>query len=147
MGVTFSTTVFQAEGKNATGLRIPAEVIAELGGGKKPPVIVTIAGYTYRNTVAVYGDEYLLSLSAEHRAAAGVQAGDVVEVTLELDTQPRAVEVPEDLAAALEAAGVRAAFDALANSARREHARQVATAKAQETRERRIAAIVAKLGG
>lgn len=147
MKATFSTTVLQAEGKNATGLRIPAEVIAALSASKKPPVVVTIAGYTYRSTVAVYGDAFLVSLSQEHRRAAGVEAGDGVEVTLELDREPRTVVVPDDLAAALGARpGAMEAFDALAYSARKEHVRQVKSAKAQATRERRITAIVEKLG-
>jgi uncharacterized protein YdeI (YjbR/CyaY-like superfamily) len=90
----------------------------------------------------------MLPLSAEHREAAGVEAGDEVEVTIELDVEPRTVEVPEDLAAALaEKPGARERFDALAYSARKEHVRQVESAKAQETRERRIAGIVAKLSG
>lgn len=149
MKQTFTTTVVQAEGKNATGLRIPVEVIAGLGSSKKPAVIVTIADYTYRSTVAAYsGDVFMLPISQEHRAAAGVKAGDEVEVTLELDTTPRTVEVPDDLAAALAGQpGATAAFDALSYSVRKEHARQVESAKAQETRERRIAGIVAKLSG
>jgi uncharacterized protein YdeI (YjbR/CyaY-like superfamily) len=86
-------------------------------------------------------------LSQERRAAAGVEAGDVVKVTLELDTAPRTVEVPADLAAALAAKpGARAAFDALSYTARKEHVRQVESAKAQDTRERRIAKFVASLG-
>jgi hypothetical protein len=131
---------------NATGINVPAEAIAALGGKKKPPVIVTVNGFTYRSTVAAYGDVYMIPLSQERRAAAGVAAGDVVEVTLELDTEPRTVEVPHDLAEALDKAGARAAFDALSYSARKEHVRQVESAKAQETRERRIAKIVAALG-
>lgn len=147
MKTTFTTTVVQEEGKNATGLRIPAEAIDALGGKKRPAVRVTLSGYTYRSTVAAYGDVFMLPLAQEHREAAGVKAGDQVEVTLELDTEPRTVEVPDDLAAALAARpGARAAFDALAYSARKEHVRQVETARAQETRERRIAKIVAGLG-
>ncbi|MCL4249907.1 MAG: YdeI/OmpD-associated family protein [Anaerolineae bacterium] len=147
MKTTFTTTVVQEEGKNATGLRIPAEAIDALGGKKRPAVRVTLSGYTYRSTVAAYGDVFMLPLAQEHREAAGVKAGDQVEVTLELDTEPRTVEVPDDLAAALAARpGARAAFDALAYSARKEHVRQVETARAQETRERRIAKIVASLG-
>lgn len=147
MKTTFTTTVVQEEGKNATGLRIPAEAIDALGGKKRPAVRVTLRGYTYRSTVAAYGDVFMLPLAQEHREAAGVKAGDQVEVTLELDTEPRTVEVPDDLAAALAARpGARAAFDALAYSARKEHVRQVETARAQETRERRIAKIVASLG-
>jgi uncharacterized protein YdeI (YjbR/CyaY-like superfamily) len=89
----------------------------------------------------------MLPVSAEHREAAGIKAGDEIEVTLELDTEPRTVEVPDDLAAALAAKpGARAAFDALSYTNRKEYVRQVETAKAQETRDRRIAGIVAKLG-
>ena len=148
MAVTFRTTVMQAEGKQATGLEIPAEVVAALGSHKRPPVVMTIAGYSYRSTVANYGETFLIPLAAEHRTAAGVRAGDPVEVTLALDTAPRIVEVPDDLAAALAAVpGAREAFDQLATSARKEHARQVTSAKAAETRQRRIAAVVAKVTG
>jgi hypothetical protein len=146
MGVTFTTTVLQAEGLNATGLRVPAEIIAALGTRKRPPVKVSLNGYTYRSTVAAYGDVFMLPLSQEHRAAAGVQAGDQVEVTLELDTEPRTVAVPDDLAAALaQKPGAAAAFDALSYTMRKEYVRQVESAKGQATRERRIAGIVAKL--
>ena len=147
MKATFTTTIFQAEGMNATGIHVPPNVVASLGKGKKPPVKVTIKGYTYRSTVAVYGEDFLLPLAQEHRNAAGVQAGDEVEITLELDEEPRTVTLPDDLAAALAAAGAREAFDKLAPSARKEHVRQVETAKAQETRDRRVANIIAKLSG
>ena len=95
MGVTFNTTILKAEGLNATGLRVPAELIAELGTQKRPKVKVSLNGYTYRSTVAAYGDVFMLPLSQENREAADVKAGDQVEVTLELDLEPRTVEVPE----------------------------------------------------
>ncbi len=146
MTVKFTTTILKAEGLNATGIAVPPEVVAALGKTKKPPVKVSLNGYTYRSTVAAYGDVFMLPLSQEHRAAAGVAAGDQVEVTLEVDTEPRTVEVPADLAAALaEKPGLRAAFDALSYTNRKEYVRQVESAKAAETRTRRIAAIVAKL--
>jgi hypothetical protein len=145
MPATFNTTVLKDNEKEATGLRVPEEIVVGLGQGKKPPVKVTLNGYTYRTTVAVMGGVYMLSLSAENRKAAGVKGGDEVEVTVELDSEPRTVEVPADLAAALAQQGARAAFDAQAPSARKEFVRQVESAKAQETRERRIAGIVAKL--
>lgn len=146
MAETFTTTLQKAEGLNATGIRVPAEVIAALGTQKRPKVKVTINGYTYRNTVAVFGDVFMLGVSQEHRAAAGLEAGDQVEVTLELDTEPRTVDVPDDLKAALsEKAGATEAFDALSYTMRKEYVRQVEEAKAQETRNRRIAGIVAKL--
>lgn len=138
-------TIVKADGNN-TGLEVPPEIIAVLGSSKKPPVIVTVAGYTYRNTVAVMGGVFMISLSKAHREAAGVKAGDKVEVTLELDTAPRTVEVPADLAEALaRQPGAREAFDAAAPSKRKEFVRQVEDAKTQETRERRIAKIVAQL--
>jgi hypothetical protein len=145
MKTTFITAVTQEEGMNATGLPIPAEAIATLDSGKRPTVKVSFNGYTYRSTVAAYGDVFMIPLSKEHRDAAGVQAGDEVEVTLELDIEPRTVEVPDDLALALEEGGVTAVFDALAPSKRKEHVRQVTSAKAEETRQRRIAKIVTSL--
>ena len=140
---TFKTTVMKAEGMNATGLPVPAAVVDKLGGGKRPKVTVTIKGYTYRSTVAVYGGEFFLPLAAVHRDAAGVNAGQPVQVTVELDAAPREVEVPKDLAAALKRAGVRAAFDALAFTHRKEHVRAIEEAKALETRARRIDKAVA----
>ena len=136
----------QLHGKTATGLTVPAEVVAGLGAGKRPAVVVTLNRHTYRSTIASMGGQFLLPVSAEQRELAGVAAGDWVTVTVELDQAPRTVEVPADLAAALaKQKGARAAFDAAAPSARKEFVRQVETAKAAETRARRIAAIVAKL--
>ncbi len=144
MKVKYST-IINTDGNN-TGLEVPAEVMAKLGSSKKPAVVVTISGYTYRNTVAVMGGVFMISLSKANREAAGVKGGDQVEVTLELDTEPRTVEIPEDLAAALlEQPGAMAAFDKLAFSKRKEFVRQVNEAKAHETRTWRIAGIVAKL--
>jgi antitoxin component of MazEF toxin-antitoxin module len=146
MAITFKTTI-KADGNN-TGIEVPPEVIAALGTSKKPPVVVTVGSYTYRNTVAVMGGVYMISLSKANREAAGVKAGDEVEVTLELDTAPRTVEIPDDLATALaEKPGARVAFDALAPSKKKEFVRQVVEAKAEDTRTRRIAKIVADLGG
>lgn len=146
MRATFTITVLKDDAVNATGLPVPADAVASLGTKKRPAVKVSLNGYTYRSTVAAYGDVFMLPLSAEHREAAGVRAGDQVEVTIELDLEPRTVDVPADLAAALaESPGAREAFDALSYTARKEHVRQVESAKARATRERRIAAIVAKL--
>ncbi len=146
MKTTFTTTVLKDKEKSATGLQVPPDTIAALGSGKKPKVKVSLNGYTYRTTVAVMGDVFMLSLSAENREAAGVKAGDTVDVTLELDTEPRTVDVPDDLAAALNDRGVMVEFEGLSYSARKEYVRQVESAKAQETRNRRIAGIVEKFG-
>lgn len=147
MAVTFATTLIQADGKNAVGISIPPDVMAALTPQKRPAVVVTINGYSYRNTIAVFGDVFMVGLSQEHRTASGLKGGDQVEVTLELDLEPRIIPVPDDLAAALaEKPGATAMFDALATSRRKEFVRQVEDAKTQETRDRRIAGIVAKMG-
>jgi len=143
----FTTTVLLAR-KTATGLPVPSSVIDALGAGKRPPVVVTInGGYTYRSTVGVMKEQFLVPLSAPHREAAGIAAGDTVEVRLEIDALPRVIDVPEDLAAALQEAGVRAAFDTLSNSRQRALADPVSQAKAPETRARRIAKAVEALRG
>ena len=117
----FSTTV-ELGGKTATGMAVPAEVVEALGAGRRPPVTVTVGGHTYRSTIASMGGRFLLPLSAENRTAAGLAAGDPVEVDVELDEAPRAVEVPADLAAALDAApAARARFTELSYSAQRRH--------------------------
>lgn len=141
----FETTI-ELHGKTATGFQVPVAVVEALGPGKKPKVLVTIGPHTYRSTVAVYDGVPMLPLSAENRTAAGVQAGETVEVTIGLDTAARTVEVPDELASALAAsAGARAAFDALSYSKQRERVLAVESAKAEETRRRRIDKIVAEL--
>ncbi|MDT7608274.1 MAG: hypothetical protein QOG96_2777 [Pseudonocardiales bacterium] len=135
-------------GKTATGIRVPEEVVTGLGSHRRPPVRVTVGAHTYRTTVAPMGGAYFVPLSAENRNLAGVAAGDRVDVDIELDTAPREVTVPAELAAALEREpGARQAFDALSTSRRREHARQVETAKAEATRQRRIAKVLDELRG
>ncbi len=139
----FETTLSQMG--NNTGIVVPSEIVEALGGGKRAAVTVTVNGFTYRSTLAVMGGRHLLPFSSDKRAATGLAGGDPIVVDLELDTAPRTVEVPDDLAAALAEAGVAAAFDALAPSARKAHVTNVEGAKAPETRARRISAIVAKL--
>ena len=143
----FKTTL-QQEGKTATGFQVPVDVVEALGKGKRPPVRVTINGYTYRSTVAAYGDVFMLPLAAEHRGPAGVSAGDALEVDLELDTEPRVVDVPADLAAALDGApDAKRAFEALSYSNKRRITLAVEGAKAAETRQRRIEKSIAELQG
>jgi hypothetical protein len=132
------TASVESNGRTATGIEVPAAVVEALGSGKRPAVSVTVGPHTYRTTVGVMGGRTLVPLSAENRTAAGVAAGDVVDVEIVLDTAPRTVEVPEDLAAALAEAGLRERFDALAFTHRKEHVRAVESAKAAATRERRI---------
>jgi hypothetical protein len=135
----FRTTILQS-GKTATGIEVPDEVMEALGSGKRPAVTVTVNGYSYRSTVATVAGRSMVGVSAEHRAGAGVAGGDEVEVDLELDTAPREVAVPDELAAALDAEpAARATFDGLSYSNKSWHALQVTGAKTEETRRRRIA--------
>jgi hypothetical protein len=135
----FRTTI-QQSGKTATGIQVPDEVVEALGSGRRPAVKVTINGYTYRNTVAVIGGVYMVGVSAEHRAGAGVAGGDEVDVDVELDTAPREVAVPADFAAALDAEpNARRTFDGLSYSNKSWHVLQVTGAKTDDTRQRRIA--------
>lgn len=143
-------STFKAElelhGKTATGIRVPHDVIAELDAGKRIPVKVTINGYTYRNTVAPYGGDYFIGVSAEHRAGAGIEAGQMIEVHVERDMELRTVEVPEYFAVAMSAlAGARERFDKLSYTTRKEHVRTLEDAKAEETRARRLQKILDSL--
>jgi uncharacterized protein YdeI (YjbR/CyaY-like superfamily) len=135
----FRTTI-QQSGKTATGIQVPEDIVHALGAGKRPAVKVTINGYTYRSTVAVTGGRYMVGVSAEHRAGAGVAGGDEVDVDIDLDTAPRQVSVPADFAAALDAQpAARRTFDSLSYSNKSWHVLQVEGAKTDETRQRRIA--------
>ena len=141
----FKTKLLQAEGMNATGIQIPPKIIEGLGAGKRPKVVLKVKKHSYRSTVAVMGGKYMIGVPKEHREAAGVRAGEMIEVDLQLDTAPRIVEVPKDLAAALKKAKVADAFDKLSYTHRKEHVRAINEAKAAETRARRIARCVEML--
>jgi hypothetical protein len=141
----FQATILLA-GKTATGIQVPPAVVEGLRSGKKPPVRVTIGGHTYRTTVAARGERFLLPLSAENRERAGVAAGDEVDVEIELDTEPREVTVPPDLAAALaDDAPAREFFEGLSYSQKQGYVLPIEQAKTGETRERRIAKAVGML--
>ena len=132
----FRTEVTLA-GKTATGLQVPDEVVEALGGGKRPPVAVTVGAHTYRTTVAPMGGAFWIPLAAEHREAAGVLAGQEVDVRVELDTAPRETPLPEDLAAVLDE-DATAFFSGLAASHRKEWVRWIEEAKKPETRAARV---------
>lgn len=133
-------------GRN-TGIPVPPEVLERLGGGKRPAVHVEVNGYRYASTVGTMGGQSLIPFSSEHRQASGIGGGDDLEVGLSLDTEPRDTPVPADLAAALEAEGLTDAFARLAPSHRKAHVVAVDSAKAPETRRRRIEAAIAKIRG
>ena len=133
-------------GGTTAGFRIPDEVVAELGGGGRPKVVVTVNGYVYRSSIARMGGEYWLGLSADRRAAAQVTAGDVLDLDIVLDTQERTIDVPADLAAALEREpAAKALFAGLSYSNKRYHVEQITGAKTEQTRERRVAKAVRTL--
>ncbi len=141
----FRATV-ELGGKTATGIEVPEDVVATLGSGNRPPVTVTVGGHTYRTTVARMGGRFLVPLSAENRTAAGVAAGDHVDVDIEPDTGPREVTVPDDLAAALaQDETARANFDGLSYTHRKEWVRWIEEAKKAETRATRLARTVESL--
>ena len=145
MSVRFRTTILQS-GKTAMGFIVPPDVVEALGAGKRPPVTVTINGYTYRNTVAVMGGDSMIGVSSEHRGPAKVEAGDEVDIDLELDTAPRVIEVPAELAAALDKdPAAKATFDKLSYSNKSWHTLQVTGTNNPETRARRIEKSIAAL--
>ena len=136
--IRFRTTILQS-GKTATGIEVPPEVVEGLGQGKKPPVRVTINGHTYRSSIAVMGGTYMVGVSAENRQLCGVAGGDEVDVDIEVDTQPREVEVPTDLNEALDREpDARRYFDGLSYSNKLRHVLSINDAKTPETRQKRI---------
>lgn len=143
----FTTTLLKA-GKTATGIEIPASIVEQLGAGKKPPVRITINGYTYRNTVAVMGGVFMVGVSAEHRKGANIEGGDEVEVTIELDTELRVVAVPEDFQKALNKnAAAKKKFEALSYSKKQGLVIPIKDAKTEETKNRRIKKAIELLTG
>ncbi len=142
------TATIELGGKTATGIPVPEDVVVGLGRGKRVPVVVTIGGHSYRSTIAAYNGAYMLPLAAEHRDAAGVAAGQEVQVDVEVDDAPREVEIPADLAAALaREEAVRAAFERLSYSNKRRIVLSVEGARTAETRARRIDRALAELRG
>jgi hypothetical protein len=136
----------EATGKTAAGIHVPDEVVAALGPSRKPPVRVTIRGYTYRSSVASMGGVFMLGVSNDVRNASGVSAGETVDVEIELDTQPREIAIPAELAAALSKdAKAKKFFASLSYSNKRRLVEPIVAAKAAETRERRVVKTVGLL--
>jgi hypothetical protein len=144
---TFRATL-ELGGKTATGIQVPDRIVEILGAGRRPPVRVTIQGHSYPSTIASMGGRFMLPVSAENRSCAGVAAGDELDVRLELDTTPRTVDVPADLADALgRDTDAKCRFDQLSYSSQRRYVLSVEGAKQPETRKRRIEKTVADLSG
>ena len=141
----FRAKILQS-GKTAAGIEVPANVVAALGSSKRPPVRATINGFTYRTSVAPIGGKFMVGVPPEFREGAGVAAGDVVDIDLEVDPEPREVVIPPDFAAALKReAKARSFFEGLNYSNKRRLVTPIADAKTPETRERRIATTVERL--
>ena len=142
----FHSTI-ELGGKTATGIEVPEDVVAALGSGRRPSVHARIAGHTYRTSVASMRGRFMVPVSAAIREQTGVAAGDELDIEIELDTEPREVAVPDDLAAALAdapAAGER--FGRLSYSNQSRYVLAIEGAKTAETRARRIAKTVEELG-
>lgn len=138
--------LIEATGKTAAGVEVPAGVVAALGPSRKPPVRATINDYTYRSSIAWMGDRFMLSVSNEVRARSGVNAGETVDIDIELDTEPREVDLPNDFAEALAAdPTAQAFFSGLSYSNKRRIVEPIGQAKAAETRQRRIVKAIATL--
>lgn len=137
--MNFKATV-QLDGKTATGIQVPDEIVSALGGGNRPSVRVTLRGYSYRTTVARMRGQFLFPVSAAVREQAGVAAGDKVDVRIELDNTPRELDLPVDLAKALARDGrAKQAFENLSYTNKKRHVLAIEGAKTVETRQRRLA--------
>jgi hypothetical protein len=119
----------------------------ETFGRVRVPVRATVNGHTFRSTLMRYGGTDYLGLNRTAREGAGVEAGQIITVDLEVDGEPRTVDVPPELAEALaQNAEAGAAFEQLSHTHRREYAEWVAEAKRDETRRRRAEQAIARLG-
>ena len=142
---TFTWTL-ESQGGNNTGFIVPEDVVLAFGRGRRVPIAVTIGDYSYRTTIVSMGGRFLFGVNAAQRTATGLAAGDEVTLTIELDDAPREVEVPAELQAALDAdPAAKAAFERLSFTNRKEAARSIAEAKAEETRTRRLAKVMESL--
>jgi hypothetical protein len=143
MSETFRATI-QQTGKTASGIQVPESVVTALGGSKRPAVVVTLNDYVYRSTVAPMGGEWWVGVNADHREASGLKAGDEVQVTLDLDTAPRELDIPPELAEALEAApDARVFFEGLSYSNKRVFTLSVEGTNNPETKARRVEKAIA----
>ena len=130
---------------NHTAIVVPSEIIEKMQSGKRPPIKVSLRNHSYRTTVTVMDGKFMLPLNIKNREAAGVKGNDKVEIAIQLDLEPRNVEVPKDLEIALKKANLLEKFEATTPYTKKEFVRQVIEAKAQETRQRRIIGIIEKL--
>jgi uncharacterized protein YdeI (YjbR/CyaY-like superfamily) len=143
--IKLRTTILQAK-KTATGIKIPDELVEQLAAGKKPPVKITINGYTYRSSIASMGGVFMVGISAEVRENAGVKGGDEVDVEIELDTEKREVTLlPEFEKALNNNEQAKKFFEGLSFSNKQRYVLPIAQAKTEETKQRRIEKAISDL--
>jgi antitoxin component of MazEF toxin-antitoxin module len=131
---------------NATAVEVPQNIMKALGPEARPAVFITINGHTWRSRIALMRGQVLVGISAANRAAAGIAESETVAVDLAPDTEPRIVPEPPDLAKALNAdPKSRAAFDRLPFGLKRKHVANIEESKSPDTRQRRIAKLIATL--
>jgi hypothetical protein len=140
MKTTYQTVVI-GHGKHAS-IEVPDKNLAEIGGNRRAPLKVTINGYTYQSTATGVDGKCMVVFPTRDREASGAAAGDRITVTLELDDGYRKVDVPDALEAALADNGLSDVFHNLNYSRRKEFARQISEAKAEDTRARRIQKVI-----
>ena len=139
MAKRFRVVLEKAEDSSACGIRMPFDVVKVFGTRGRVPVRGTLNGYPFRSTLSPMGGCHMMPVNRAMRDGAGVAAGETISVVLERDDEPRTVDVPPDLAAALAAdPAAQAAWDRSSYTHRREHAEAVEDAKRPETRARRI---------
>ena len=136
--ITFKTELLLA-GKTATGVEVPADVVEKLGSNKRPLVKVTINGYTYPSSISARNGIFMIPVSAEVRENAGISSGEIIEVSVVLDTETRIIEVPAYFQSALDKSPKASQyFETLSNSNKKYFIGSIEQAKTQETRNRRI---------
>lgn len=142
------TAELERTGGTTAGFRVPEDVVEALAAGKRPKVVVTINGYSYRSSIAPMGGEYWLGVASAHREPAAVEPGNSYEVGVEVDTAPRVVELPSELAEAFDAEpALQEAWGSLSYSNQRRLAEPITAAKGEDTRARRVAKVIAELRG
>lgn len=140
---TYTTTILGFG--NHAAIEIPLKNLEELGGSKRSPLKITLNNYTYQSTATVMDSRCLVVFPTKDRNASGVASGDTLEVTLELDEGYREVVMPMELVEALRKHDLEKTFHDLTYSTRKEFARQVTEAKAEETKARRVEKIIEQL--
>lgn len=143
----FEAVIRRAE-RGGAYVEVPADVVTTLGGKARIPVSATFDGIAYRGSiVSMGGGVKVLGILKDIRSQLGKSPGDKVTVTAERDDTERSVVVPDELAAALDAAGLAETFTRLSYSHQREYVSSIEEAKKPETRRRRVAETIARLEG